>query len=302
MENKLMIGILFALAAAMLNASIGLISLILIHTGLSPEDIAFFKTVIAYLIITVILFRVPAKQQTLLIHPKKNLKKLLVQITLCSLLGIFTLFFFETLAYKYGSPPNVVVTLMASAALSTLFLGSIVLKEKISLHAILGSILAISGIAIISWKGETTLLLLINASLAGLGYGCFSILVKKYQLNGGIFLTRYLLMFGSIFLAIPFVLNMHPIHFTVEMFTGVVCLAIFPTILGFYCTTKALKYLSASKVQVTELSEPIFSTLLTFLVFQTLPNYSFILGSILILFGIILINEIKLHHFSSKKV
>ena len=38
------------------------------------------------------------------------------------LLGIFSLFFFETIAYNHGAAANVVVVLMASAAISALFL------------------------------------------------------------------------------------------------------------------------------------------------------------------------------------
>ena len=41
--NKLIIGTLFALCAAALNASIGVISKLLMHSGLNPQDIAFLK-------------------------------------------------------------------------------------------------------------------------------------------------------------------------------------------------------------------------------------------------------------------
>lgn len=294
MNKKASIGVFFALAAAMLNASIGLISLLLINSGYSAEDIAFLKTILAYIFLTLLLFKTPRATQLESIKVNFRGRNLLIEISICAFLGIFTLFFFETIAYKYGAPPNVVVTLMASAAISTLFLGAIFLKEKITSKAIFGSIFAITGIALISWKGESSLLLLVNSCIAGLGYGCFSILIKKYNLNGGIFLTKYLLLFGSIFLVIPFLKQLHPIQINTSGILGIFALAFFPTILGFYCTTKALKILSASKVQVTELSEPIFSTILTFFIFQHLPNKSFFLGACLIIIGIILINEIKI--------
>jgi hypothetical protein len=38
--------------------------------------------------------------------------------------------------------------------------------------------LAVAGISIISWKGENSLLMLINASIAGTGYGLFSVSFK----------------------------------------------------------------------------------------------------------------------------
>ncbi len=46
--NNLIIGSLFALCAAALNASIGVISKLLMHSGLNPQDIAFLKTIIAF--------------------------------------------------------------------------------------------------------------------------------------------------------------------------------------------------------------------------------------------------------------
>lgn len=299
MNNKVLIGIFFALMAAMLNASIGLISILLMNSGLSAEDIAFLKTFLAFLIVSLILFKTSSKKQKQMLNPRKKSTRLMLEVGVCAFLGIFTLFFFETIAYGYGSPPNVVVTLMASAALTALFLGALILKEKISLSAMCGSLLAICGITVISWKGNTNLYLFLNAMLAGFGYGSFTVMVKKYQLNGGIFLTKYLLFFGSIYLLVPFILNYQTISINLAMLVGIICLAVFPTILGFYCTTKALQYLSASKVQVTELSEPIFSAILTILFFKILPNSSFVFGAILIILGITLINEIKLKSFSS---
>lgn len=95
----------------------------------------------------------------------------------------FSLFFFETIAYNHGAAANVVVVLMASAAISALFFGRLVLKESIYIHSIAGTLLAVAGISLISWKGENSLLMLINASIAGTGYGLFSVLIKKIQIK-----------------------------------------------------------------------------------------------------------------------
>lgn len=292
MKNNTNLGILFSLIAASINASIGIVSLNLINSGLSPEETAFYKTFIAFVFTFIILSRFSQKHQIKNISPDKPKHIVLIQIAFCSLLGIFTLFFFETVAYNFGSPPNVVVTLMASAAISALVFGFLLLKEKISTNSVLGTLLAVVGIAIISWKGEINTYLLVNASIAGIGYGCFSVFIKKFQLNGGLFLTKYLLLFGSIYLFISAIPQIGTIVINKKVIFGMLFLAIFPTIIGFYCTTMALKYLSPSKVQVTELSEPIFSVLLTLIFLHTVPNYSFFVGAALIIMGIILINNI----------
>ena len=46
------------------------------------------------------------------------------------------MFFFETTAYQYGNAANVVVVLMASAAVSALILDSILLDERIYISSV----------------------------------------------------------------------------------------------------------------------------------------------------------------------
>jgi len=289
--NNLIIGTLFALCAAALNASIGVISKLLMHSGLSPQDIAFLKTIIAFFFLSVFLFKVPVSQKVAFISSTPSKLSVFTQIAICAFLGIFSLFFFETIAYNHGAAANVVVVLMASAAISALFFGRLVLKESIYIHSILGTFLAILGISVISWKGQNSLLMLINASIAGIGYGLFSVLIKKFRLNGGLFLTKYLLLFGSVYLAVPFLINFHSITFNTNILLGLIGLAVLPTILGFYCTTKALTYLPAAKVQVTELSEPIFAALMAWVFIHEQPTLSFLYGAIFIISGIFLMNK-----------
>lgn len=289
--NNLIIGTLFALCAAALNASIGVISKLLMHSGLSPQDIAFLKTIIAFFFLSVLLFKVPVGQKIAFISSTPSKLSVFAQIAICAFLGIFSLFFFETIAYNHGAAANVVVVLMASAAISALFFGRFVLKESVYIHSIFGTLLAILGICVISWKGENSILMLINASIAGIGYGLFSVLIKKFKLNGGLFLTKYLLLFGSVYLAVPFFINFHSITFNTNIILGLIGLAVLPTILGFYCTTKALTYLPAAKVQVTELSEPIFAALMAWVFIHEQPTLSFLYGAIFIIAGIVLINK-----------
>ncbi|TCM65082.1 EamA domain-containing membrane protein RarD [Acinetobacter calcoaceticus] len=296
-KNKIIMGILFALSAAILNATVGILSKLLMSSGLTAQDIAFFKTIIAVIALTLLFLRTPSQAQRSAINPQKTPKVLFLHIAICAFLGIFSLFFFETIAYHYGAAPSVVVILMASAAISALIFGNFLLKERIYVSAIIGTLCAIIGIFIISWPGGSHRFLLINAALAGTGYGVFSVLVKKFQLNGGIFLTKYLLIFGAVYLFIPFILNLHPIKLSLTSISGLIALAIFPTILGFYCTTKALIYLNAAKVQVTELSEPIFAVILSWMIFDYRPSSWFIFGAIFILLGIMFIHQIHLSLF-----
>lgn len=128
--NNLIIGTLFALCAAALNASIGVISKLLMHSGLNPQDIAFLKTIIAFFFLSVFLFKVPVSQKVAFISSTPSKLSVFAQIAICAFLGIFSLFFFETIAYNHGAAANVVVVLMASAAISALFFWEVHFKRK----------------------------------------------------------------------------------------------------------------------------------------------------------------------------
>ncbi|HSH25100.1 MAG TPA: DMT family transporter, partial [Massilibacterium sp.] len=65
-----------------------------------------------------------------------------------------------------------------------------------------------------------------------------------------------------------------------------ISLAIFPTLGGFYCTTKALNYLDAHKVQFLELTEPVFATIFAFLFLQEYIKGIEIIGAFFILVAI----------------
>ena len=293
MSSRMLIqGFGFATAAAALNASIGIFSKILLAYGWNAQDIAFIKTLSAALLLTVLFaYRPLAKQQAVLYAAQTpNLARIWLHVALCAFLGIFTLFYFETVAYQYGNAANVVVVLMASAAVSALVLGRILLGEQIVLSAVLGTAAAVVGITLVSWTGGGNMALTANAALAGAGYGAFSVLVKKFRLNGGLRLTRAVMWGGAAFLLIPFVQHKQGIIWNASTVAALSGLVLLPTVLGFYCTTKALNALSAAQVQVSELSEPLFAALLAWLLLGELPQGGFWAGAGCIVLGIALIN------------
>ena len=307
--NSNVLGLSFALTAAALNATIGIFSVLLMNTGLKSNDIAFLKTSIAFVLLSALLskkslhFQYQQLQYQQLQYQqliskdfvsssnKSSHMRVLGAVAICAFLGIFTLFMFETKAYAYGNPANVVVILMASATISATLFGALLLKEKVFINTIVGVLLAIAGIFVISWTSSVDLTLVLFATLAGSGYGLFSVLMQRFGLQGGIYLTKYLLLFGSLFLFIPFMITFEPIQLSYLSVLGLLGLAIFPTILGFYCTTSALKYLPASKVQVIELSEPLFAMFFVWLILHEDVTIRFWLGAGLVLLGILTITK-----------
>ncbi|MDK9560428.1 DMT family transporter [Gallibacterium anatis] len=267
-------------------------SKVLLANGLNAESIAFIKTLIAFLLVSLILFRHPLKTQLNAIQANfSSSATLLAKIAFCAFLGIFVMFIFETSAYQYGQAANVIVVLMAASAVFSLVGGWLLLSERIHFFAIIGTFSAILGIFIISWSGMEQWKAIVLALIAGAGYGFFSVFMQKFHLQGGLAFTQFLMLFGSLYLFIPFIRNLPDIHWSFPVTMNLLALAILPTLLGFFCTTKALSYLSAVKVQVTELSEPLFAMLLAWLFWGEFPSYAFYVGAFFIIVGIVLINQ-----------
>ena len=70
-----------------------------------------------------------------------------------------------------------------------------------------------------------------------------------------------------------------------------VLMALFPQLIGHSSYNWALGYLSAASVSVVVIAEPIGATLLALLIFQEIPNGITIVGSILLLAGIVYANR-----------
>jgi drug/metabolite transporter, DME family len=279
-NNELKKGILLAICAAALNGSIGVLSKILILQNMHPAWIAFLKTILGFLIISFAL-----------VFLKKNIKteRFSILIVLLAFLGIFTLFYFETNAYKTTSAANVVILLMASSAITAYLTSWKLLGDTPGANQWVGFFLTIIGISIVlGLNSEISFYGAISAITAGIGYGLFTVLLKKNNITGGMFLTQKLLFWGGVFLLLPAV--QQPIQFNImlskEVLFALTGLAVFPSILGFYCTTKAVQYLQPAKVQLLELSEPVFAAFFAFIVLNEAVTLSTFIGAAFVLLGI----------------
>lgn len=283
MKNKYTLGILLALGAAILNGTVGILSKGLFSSDLTPAAVSFYKCFIAFVFLSIFaVFNSDFRKSIILLT--KNIKA----IALCSFLGIFVLYFFETTAYNYAVVPFVVFILLGSSVLTTFVFSSLLLKEKKNKLKYAGLFLLIIGLTIMALaQGATGGLSTgaILAGVAGVGYGLFLVLTKKFSLDGGLSLIWYFMLFGVIYLFIPFYREGIVVP-EVNSVPSLAALAIFPTIGGFYCTTRALNYLEANKVQFLELSEPIFATIFAFIVLRETVQGIEWLGAFLILIAI----------------
>jgi drug/metabolite transporter (DMT)-like permease len=286
MQSNFSKGVIFALSAAALNATIGVLSKVLMSNGFTSISVAVIKTILGCILLSIVL--------RFLKRPTSAAKW--SQAAICAFLGIFVLFHFETSAYRHYAAAGVVVVLMASASISSIILGRLLLKDAITANATVGAALAISGIAVIfgaDLQQGFTLEGAALASIAGCGYGAFSVAMKKMGVSGGLHFTRQLLFFGSLYLLMPAAADGFVIGELSSMaIAALLALAALPTILGFFCTTKAIEYLKPSQVQALELTEPLFAALLAFVALNEVPRESLYPGAALIIAGLCFSNEL----------
>ena len=277
-------GYCYAIMAALLNGFIGIFSVKLIEIGLPTYAVSFYKCLLALIIITMCLIFTGQFNQWIA-HLKNNFKR----IALCAFFGFFVLYFFETISYQYTKVPLVVFLLLGTATMTTFILKSILNKKLLKFGEILSCILALIGLIILfdikSFHGQS-IYGVICAVIAGVGYGCFLTFSSRLRIGSGLIVVNTLMLFGCIYLFIPFIAYGAVIIPSFMSLAFLVALAIFPTIGGFWCTTKALSILSGESVQLLELTEPVFSVLLAWIILSQKLNFYQLLGGVFVIIAI----------------
>ena len=106
-----LLGVIYASLAAFCNASIGLFTNLGISDHLLSTEMAFYRCLVAFLIISLVL---------LIKTPRKIISfDSFIKIAISSFFGIFVLYFFEMASYNYLPVANVVFLLMGSSAIIT---------------------------------------------------------------------------------------------------------------------------------------------------------------------------------------
>ncbi|WP_158226654.1 EamA family transporter, partial [Pseudomonas syringae] len=91
MQSNFSKGVIFALSAAALNATIGVLSKVLMSNGFTSSSVAVIKTILGCILLSIVL--------RFLKRPTSAAKW--SQAAICAFLGIFVLFHFETSAYRH---------------------------------------------------------------------------------------------------------------------------------------------------------------------------------------------------------
>ena len=246
--------------------------------------IAFYRMLFSVLIMSPLFF---LKYK----HELKSLNKKDWLFT--SVAGVFLAFhfilWFESLNYTSVASSTVLVTLQPIFALAGTYL---FFKEKISVKAIVATVVAISGSVLIAWgdfrvSGDAfygDVLALIACALIT-GYFLFGQEVRK-RLS----LITYTMVVYSVSTIVLFlyvlIVDQSFGPYDSNEWLLFLLLAIVPNLLGHNLFNWAIKYVSTNIISISILFEPIGATLLAFIIFGEYLTYIQVLGGVIVIVGI----------------
>ncbi len=186
--------------------------------------------------------------------------------------------------------------LFSTMPLWILIFSVIILKEKLMIRQIVGTIAAIAGVIVIVTGGAITLgksyllgdLIVVGSVFAWVFYTILGkSLVRKY---GPFRMTAYTLAIGTLFY-LPYgfyhVLHADYSQATTGAWLTVVYMALAMSIVGYSLWYWALKYTDAAKLGLYYNVQPIIATSVAFLVLHEPIGLPFVIGSLIVLAGVL---------------
>ena len=175
-------------------------------------------------------------------------------------------------------------------------MGAVCFRERVAAMTVLCIALAVGGIALLYTGGEGGATLSAVGTLiviaSALSYSVYIVGVNRPILHGvaTLRLAFYLLGFGSLlFIArVAFTGELTvPTHWA--MWGNLLCLALFPTVVSFICTTKAVQHIGATPTAILGALEPVTAVIIGICVFGETLTPGEVLGLVLIIVAVTLV-------------
>ena len=205
------------------------------------------------------------------------------------------------------------VVFVSTGPLWVALLSPMLLNERLARAAIIGLALALLGGTVIglsdvcSWNHGLSCIHLTNSMQGRAIWGNFLALTGAWAVTGYLIIGRKLrvkmslipyifLVYGMatlVLIVIMFATGESPLGYTPKTYGLILLLAAVPQLIGHSTYNWLLKYLSATFVAVTTLTEPVGSAILAFFFLRETPTPTVLTGGTLILIGIYLASTQK---------
>ncbi len=231
----------------------------------------------------------------------REIKKQNVKLTLgdhLKMIGLGILFICASMvSLQYGvklsTSPALIAILFSANSVITIFLSSIMLKEKITAQKLLALILCVAGILVCSWQsltGGSGALSILLGILAALTFSFYTVFNKKMmkKASGNIlisfsFIYGSILLFPAIFIVDGGILSAETL--TVKTALIMLYIAVAVTGIGYWAYFKALEKGSATLASLAFFVKPALSPIAAAIFVKEMPTVQIFIGLILVLIG-----------------
>ncbi|QIB70348.1 DMT family transporter [Aminipila butyrica] len=280
-EHPLRKGISYILASSLGFSIIPILASLGFSANASPVTMLFYRFLIAGIVFFTYCF---IRQRSFLRQSRKNTVQL---VTAAIIYSIQCILFFSAFQYIPAALGEVIFYIypVFVAALSVLFL-----KERMTRYRVVGILTALLGIFVVLYApaGGLHLRGVLLVLLAALASSCYFIFNKKFtsEISAPVLMTYVCFTCSFLYLIYSLFTGEFTVPTEGKVWLYILLLALWSTCVGLFCLMQGLKLLSAGIVSLLSLAEPIFTILLSFLIFGTALTPSQLLGSGLVLVAI----------------
>lgn len=289
-------GYLLGIIAAASYGLNPLFTLPLYEAGMTPDSVLMFRYLFAIPILGVMLlwrgrnFRIKRRELPPL-------------ISLGLLFALSSLTLFQSYNYMDAGIASTILfiyPILVAVIMTTIF------KEKMSKQTILCILTAISGIVLLYRGDDGTTLSLIGTLLvlaSAASYAIYIVGINQTSLRNVATLkvTFYVILIGTTLfigrLTFTQGLQVPPLS-EWRLWTNLLSLAIFPTVLSLFCTTKAIQYIGSTPTAILGALEPVTAVFIGVLVFNEVITLHIAIGLLLIIVSVTFVvsdGDITLH-------
>lgn len=265
---------------------------VLLFEGLSPEDILFYRFILAYAGIWVLgefrLFAASIKDELLFL--------------LLGFLGGSLYFFTENFALKITLASNVALIVCTTPLLTAILSHFLLKNERLNRNLIQGSLMALAGVALVVFNGSFMLKISplgdFLCIVAAFSWSCYTLLMKRISERYSIlFITRKVFFYGLLTICPLFL--MRPLTMDVSILSrpvvwiNLLYLGLVASLVCYFLWNLTLKNLGAVRTSNYIYLVPLVTLITSSTVIDEKITLIALAGAILILSGVILAERHK---------
>jgi len=275
---------LFPLTAALIW-SLNMVVTKMAASVIEPAVIGFYRWVLAALLMTpFVLPRVLRNRRAIAPH----LFKLAV-------LGALGTALYQGLTYVAAASTTAtnMGIITAMVPLLTIMLGSLVLRERPAVTAVLGGVLSLAGLAVLLGEGHPARLLAMDGNLgdalmglAALAYALYGVLLRRWPMPIGLWQSLYVQVLFGIALQLPSFLLAPASPLNAANLPLVLYAGIFPSLFAPYLWMQGVRWLGPSRASIFLNLMPVATVAIAAAMLGEVPHAYHVAGGLMALAGV----------------